>query len=109
MIRRPPRSTLFPYTTLFRSRLLTPAEFGRLDVLNALISASIVALILGTDVAATRLYFDRGTPHERRQLLSSWYALGVTVISPLAVVLLVGAEPISRALFGTSDLSIAVS
>jgi len=24
MIRRPPRSTLFPYTTLFRSRLLTP-------------------------------------------------------------------------------------
>src|SRR5688572_31709132 len=27
MIRRPPRSTLFPYTTLFRSR------FGRLDIL----------------------------------------------------------------------------
>src|SRR5260221_10184064 len=24
MIRRPPRSTLFPYTTLFRSRLLDP-------------------------------------------------------------------------------------
>src|SRR5258708_13472181 len=24
MIRRPPRSTLFPYTTLFRSRLLRP-------------------------------------------------------------------------------------
>src|SRR5256885_10392188 len=24
MIRRPPRSTLFPYTTLFRSRLLMP-------------------------------------------------------------------------------------
>src|SRR3712207_8062980 len=24
MIRRPPRSTLFPYTTLFRSRLLHP-------------------------------------------------------------------------------------
>src|SRR5437870_7169284 len=24
MIRRPPRSTLFPYTTLFRSRLLEP-------------------------------------------------------------------------------------
>src|SRR2546422_809351 len=26
MIRRPPRSTLFPYTTLFRSRLLTTVE-----------------------------------------------------------------------------------
>src|SRR3989454_3625228 len=35
MIRRPPRSTLFPYTTLFRSRLLggprelSPARAGR--------------------------------------------------------------------------------
>src|SRR2546429_2105372 len=26
MIRRPPRSTLFPYTTLFRSRVSTPAS-----------------------------------------------------------------------------------
>src|SRR5574341_2374017 len=26
MIRRPPRSTLFPYTTLFRSRLVPPAR-----------------------------------------------------------------------------------
>src|SRR5258708_27859983 len=29
MIRRPPRSTLFPYTTLFRSRLGSLAEDGR--------------------------------------------------------------------------------
>src|SRR3712207_6877808 len=28
MIRRPPRSTLFPYTTLFRSRRLTPSVRG---------------------------------------------------------------------------------
>src|SRR2546430_3984038 len=28
MIRRPPRSTLFPYTTLFRSPLLQQARFG---------------------------------------------------------------------------------
>src|SRR3712207_7014380 len=29
MIRRPPRSTLFPYTTLFRSRAAPPADRGR--------------------------------------------------------------------------------
>src|SRR3712207_7243140 len=29
MIRRPPRSTLFPYTTLFRSRLLDPVGVER--------------------------------------------------------------------------------
>src|SRR5690554_7589608 len=30
MIRRPPRSTLFPYTTLFRSETLTPHIFKEL-------------------------------------------------------------------------------
>src|SRR5258707_3324337 len=30
MIRRPPRSTLFPYTTLFRSHFLLHAELGEL-------------------------------------------------------------------------------
>src|SRR2546422_7146284 len=29
MIRRPPRSTLFPYTTLFRSKLSTASGFAR--------------------------------------------------------------------------------
>src|SRR2546430_8698648 len=32
MIRRPPRSTLFPYTTLFRSRLRGREVFRRIDV-----------------------------------------------------------------------------
>src|SRR2546426_8094647 len=31
MIRRPPRSTLFPYTTLFRSILLADEPTGNLD------------------------------------------------------------------------------
>src|SRR5690349_23709488 len=33
MIRRPPRSTLFPYTTLFRSRLGRPRKLRFQDVL----------------------------------------------------------------------------
>src|SRR2546430_12024372 len=31
MIRRPPRSTLFPYTTLFRSNKPTPRELARCE------------------------------------------------------------------------------
>src|SRR5258705_11266134 len=31
MIRRPPRSTLFPYTTLFRSRPLSDGPLGAFD------------------------------------------------------------------------------
>src|SRR2546421_6765129 len=33
MIRRPPRSTLFPYTTLFRSELQSQAEDGIRDLI----------------------------------------------------------------------------
>src|SRR3712207_8293941 len=32
MIRRPPRSTLFPYTTLFRSGELVDGRYGRVPV-----------------------------------------------------------------------------
>src|SRR3712207_8078575 len=47
MIRRPPRSTLFPYTTLFRSypeykanRSTTPDEFrGQLDLVKEVLKA----------------------------------------------------------------------
>src|SRR3712207_9270005 len=36
MIRRPPRSTLFPYTTLFRSFMRTPGRiFSQLELLEA--------------------------------------------------------------------------
>src|SRR5256885_9536554 len=42
MIRRPPRSTLFPYTTLFRSAIATgPGQFGAIQA---------VAPALGVDV-----------------------------------------------------------
>src|SRR5258707_4185312 len=41
MIRRPPRSTLFPYTTLFRSRI--PEHFDRVDA--AARAAGTTALI----------------------------------------------------------------
>jgi len=35
MIRRPPRSTLFPYTTLFRSDVNLSGKFGESSVANA--------------------------------------------------------------------------
>src|SRR2546427_12872781 len=35
MIRRPPRSPLFPYTTLFRSRWLDPEPRGEIAIFDA--------------------------------------------------------------------------
>src|SRR5258708_31787981 len=41
MIRRPPRSTLFPYTTLFRSTFRLPG-----NALAALVAAALMTLLL---------------------------------------------------------------
>src|SRR5438034_2348872 len=38
MIRRPPRSTLFPYTTLFRSEIITTVAPGRRRFISASVS-----------------------------------------------------------------------
>src|SRR5438067_9717995 len=56
MIRRPPRSTLFPYTTLFRSHL-PGTRFLRRSVLH-LSSAPLTSarpLLVGEDRKSTRL------------------------------------------------------
>src|SRR2546428_10170818 len=46
MIRRPPRSTLFPYTTLFRSRLLSVMGSLQTFFYLALISAVMIGVTL---------------------------------------------------------------
>src|SRR2546422_11554862 len=42
MIRRPPRSTLFPYTTLFRSHLGMPGMHGEVHVNRAIQQADLI-------------------------------------------------------------------
>src|SRR3712207_6082722 len=54
MIRRPPRSTLFPYTTLFRSRAEKPSGVGQrsaLVVLVLLCAKGQLALLLRLQLA----------------------------------------------------------
>src|SRR5258708_15976631 len=52
MIRRPPRSTLFPYTTLFRSRLGRPSMRGAC-VLPAALVAALLPAVFGPAVGET--------------------------------------------------------
>src|SRR2546430_6253599 len=41
MIRRPPRSTLFPYTTLFRSPGVGDADYAAVKVMSALLGGGM--------------------------------------------------------------------
>src|SRR2546425_5699396 len=54
MIRRPPRSTLFPYTTLFRSRLLRERRRGRQRMNAETYTASDIKVLEGLEAVRKR-------------------------------------------------------
>src|SRR3989454_7126816 len=57
MIRRPPRSTLFPYTTLFRSEVEQKLKDGQLKA-----AVSSTSLELGIDIGYIDLVVQIGSP-----------------------------------------------
>src|SRR2546422_2134986 len=61
MIRRPPRSTLFPYTTLFRSRGL----FATAGVKQK----SVVTAVGGRDVIVKKIQMDRMKEGDAREVI----------------------------------------
>src|SRR3712207_7728245 len=64
MIRRPPRSTLFPYTTLFRSRIQKVSYEGRADRTNYQAAAVGARAGAGADVVRRQ---PRARPRAARQ------------------------------------------
>src|SRR3712207_8151999 len=73
MMRRPPRSTLFPYTTLFRSHLLEAADLDRADATLVLdTAAQIDQALAGREVkklptlrgrTVVNLFYERSEEH----------------------------------------------
>src|SRR3712207_7655506 len=53
MIRRPPRSTLFPYTTLFRSKNTRLILVGDVDQLPSVGAGNVLADIINSGVVTT--------------------------------------------------------
>src|SRR2546422_8326988 len=61
MIRRPPRSTLFPYTTLFRSACAGPLLVGELEALERALqepARPLVAIVGGSKVSTKLLVLE---------------------------------------------------
>src|SRR5256885_9097726 len=65
MIRRPPRSTLFPYTTLFRSRAFGASLRDRREALRYAVFDSTLALGLALFVNAAILVLGAAAFHTR--------------------------------------------
>ena len=72
MIRRPPRSTLFPYTTLFRSRIRAYAELNQLGIPVTRYdpTTSDVPLYLKLEGGRIRTDFDPFTPLARGEVIN---------------------------------------
>src|SRR3712207_7005118 len=70
MIRRPPRSTLFPYTTLFRSAFYTPVAVQKETLLKEF-PFSIVCAILLLITSFTGMQFGRMEDRKSTRLNSS--------------------------------------
>src|SRR2546422_7832311 len=65
MIRRPPRSTLFPYTTLFRSRAKVAFLFTRVGLAGCDMGAcAMLPRVIGQGRAAELLYTGRAMSGE---------------------------------------------
>src|SRR3712207_6885779 len=89
MIRRPPRSTLFPYTTLFRSFVLSERVFAELleDFMRR-----VLALPLSTvDRAGTGDLVSRTTADVDSLALTFRFAVPETLIAVVTTVLTVAA------------------
>src|SRR5258707_2621771 len=71
MIRRPPRSTLFPYTTLFRSRRPDPVAPSGLQALPEAMQTEETMRKLATMVAAVLAMLARPADRKSTRLNSS--------------------------------------
>src|SRR3989442_9418461 len=82
MIRRPPRSTLFPYTTLFRSDVAS-SEVGRAITIHLASESARVGLALGYQVpkfnGATTEQWDRDGDRKSTRLNSSHVRISYAV------------------------------
>src|SRR5256885_3323917 len=65
MMRRPPSSTLFPYTPLFRSVLFLPQAFAR-NIGQFLLLRAALGVFFGVLIPATNAIVGLSTPAELR-------------------------------------------
>lgn len=92
------------------TRLLTPTQFGIADLLMTIGSAAISLLLLGLDIAATRLAVGPNPQFPPPQVYGSWFASSSFIMTIPAAAVILLARPIGSHLFGegTDPLPVAL-
>ncbi len=85
------------------TRVLSPDDYGRLDVLWSLGSGMAGVLLLGLDAAAVRLYFDQPDVRGRGRLLATWAVLLGAIAAVATIALLATGPTIGGLLFGSAS------
>src|SRR2546422_2763546 len=109
MIRRPPRSTLFPYTTLFRSKLIAYSSVAHLGFVMvgswALTLQSVqgaLLIMINHGISTGALFFLAGMIYERRHTRLIEAYGGIARVVPLFAAILTIVSLSSIALPGTN-------
>src|SRR5260221_4777399 len=85
MIRRPPRSTLFPYTTLFRSPRASTSAIAEVHRLEQQVAASTLSVLgrgetgVGKELVAERIHMSSPRDRKSTRLNSSHTVISYAV------------------------------
>src|SRR5260370_42565529 len=105
MIRRPPRSTLFPYTTLFRSTIFVFEAVVRLGLVRALVFDVRNAVVIVVRIGATVLVLEAVLVFGLVRALVQLVGNAVVVVVPVGASVLASKSLSILGLFGPLGLA----
>ncbi len=85
------------------TRVFTPAEYGVIDVLALVTSIAAFLIVMGTDAALARFFYEPGDDLERRTLVSTLALWRLGLSLTVALVLWLAAPLLSRVVLASPD------
>ena len=81
------------------ARAFSPLDYGFIGLISSLLSMFNTLVILGTDSAASRWYYDTQDTSQRRRVISSWFWWQVTVAASVVTLAFIFAASLADMLF----------
>ncbi len=92
-------------TTPLITRLVLPAEYGRLSIFNMYTNIALIVLCVGLDQALVRFFYDKGELSQKKGLLQFCFFIPM-LVSAVACLGIIGASYLFDNLFGFNQVII---